>query len=138
MDLLQFFNSICRFHFHILKTQFGQYFLAESKLDTDRASNSTLFRICFAFDFRFAPLRFPNLEAVLIYLWMRRLEICFVILIWICGEQIGQRRSIEVALIPLVVSSETHISGEPNNQAKHKVVTSTSHCRANQTKANQT
>ena len=30
------------------------------------------------------------------------LQICFVILIWICGKQIGQRRSIEVALIPLV------------------------------------
>ena len=31
------------------------------------------------------------------YLWVR---ICFVILIWICGEQIGQRRSMDVALIP--------------------------------------
>ena len=31
------------------------------------------------------------------------LQICFVILIWICGKQIGQRRRSEVALILLLV-----------------------------------
>ena len=51
---------------------------------------------------------FPTLKSSVLnilenkYLWMCWVQICFVILIWICGKQIGQRRSIEVALIPLV------------------------------------